>query len=75
MKDRGRAEGARDLTLEVGVENGAAVALYESLGFRHERHVRDYYGPGKDAWKMRLNLQRQGAAAVQRHFEFAEVGA
>ena len=51
-----RAEGARDLVLEVGVENAPAIALYESLGFRKERRVCDYYGRGKDAWKMRASF-------------------
>ena len=51
-----RQEGARDLVLEVGVENGPAITLYESLGFRKERRLHDYYGRGKDAWRMRAAL-------------------
>ena len=51
-----RAEGAQDLTLEVAVENAPAVTLYESLGFRKERRVHDYYGRGEDAWRMRVDL-------------------
>ena len=51
-----RAEGARDLTLEVAVENAPAIALYESLGFRKVRRLRDYYGAGGDAWRMSLCL-------------------
>lgn len=51
-----RAEGARDLTLEVGVENTSAIALYESLGFHKVRRLGDYYGAGRDAWRMSLCL-------------------
>jgi len=47
-----RAEGVRSVFLEADVDNAAAIALYESFGFRKTRSLCDYYGPGRHAWKM-----------------------
>lgn len=45
--------------LEVRSKNIPAIRLYESTGFHRVACVNDYYGPGQDAWKMRLALQTQ----------------
>ncbi|MFN4016203.1 MAG: GNAT family N-acetyltransferase [Reyranella sp.] len=55
-----RAGGARTLFLEVGADNSAALALYESLGFQSVGRRTAYYPrPNRsavDAFVMRLNL-------------------
>ncbi len=54
-----RRRQAAAVTLEVAVENAPAISLYESSGFVRTRRMGDYYAPGKDAWKMRLDLTNQ----------------
>jgi ribosomal protein S18 acetylase RimI-like enzyme len=44
------------MMLEVDVENIAAVALYESLGYAKISTRKDYYGPSLDAFVMRKVL-------------------
>jgi ribosomal protein S18 acetylase RimI-like enzyme len=55
-----RAEGLRALVLQVGVGNGAAIALYRGEGFRAVQRVRNYYPPEvygeRDAYQMVLML-------------------
>ena len=51
-----RSTGAKSIHLEVGVENVSAASLYESFGFRKVGLIPDYYAPGQEAWKMRLDL-------------------
>lgn len=57
-----RRDGVETLMLEVDVENQPAISLYESAGFIKLRRLRDYYSPGKDAWKMRLKLNKPAPA-------------
>jgi ribosomal protein S18 acetylase RimI-like enzyme len=49
-------------TLEVGVANGAAIALYESNGYEISGTIVDFYGTGRDAYAMRkpLHPERTG---------------
>jgi ribosomal protein S18 acetylase RimI-like enzyme len=55
-----RTEGLRALVLQVGVANGAAIALYRAEGFRALQRVRNYYPPEvygeRDAYQMVLML-------------------
>jgi ribosomal-protein-alanine N-acetyltransferase len=44
------------LFLEVESTNNAAISLYESSGFERQAVRADYYGPGLDAYVMRLRL-------------------
>jgi len=61
----GRDAGATAAFLEVAVENLAAVALYESLGFERAGLRRGYYDRGaagrEDALVMRLDLAEEDA--------------
>lgn len=56
-----RLAGARTLFLEVGMDNPAARALYDSVGFVAVGHRKGYYaraaGPPADAVVMRLTLK------------------
>jgi ribosomal protein S18 acetylase RimI-like enzyme len=58
-----RDEGVSGVWLEVDTENAPAVGLYEAMGFRKVRLLRDYYAAGKHAWKMKLELADVPAAA------------
>jgi ribosomal-protein-alanine N-acetyltransferase len=40
--------------LMVETENGSALRFYEQYGFKREKMVKRYYGPGRDAWRMRF---------------------
>jgi ribosomal-protein-alanine N-acetyltransferase len=51
-----RHQGAQHATLEVATTNGAAVALYRSLGFRDAGLRRGYYRNGDDALIQWLRL-------------------
>ena len=48
--------GCTTASLEVEDDNGAAIALYEGLGFVQEGRRRGYYGAGRDALIMRASL-------------------
>ncbi len=38
--------------LMVGLENEAAIRFYEKYGFKRQKIVKRYYGPGRNAWRM-----------------------
>jgi ribosomal-protein-alanine N-acetyltransferase len=44
------------MRLMVSVDNEAALRFYRRFGFIRVRRVGRYYGPGRDAWRMRLKL-------------------
>lgn len=46
----------RFVSLETTVRNRSAIKLFKSIGFRVFRQLPDYYGPGKDAVRMRLDM-------------------
>ena len=51
-----RAEGVPAVVLEVDMTNEPAIGMYEGAGFRRVRPLWHYYGLGRHAWKMRLDL-------------------
>ena len=51
-----KAQGIKKLFLEVEHDNVPAIGLYEKLGFSNYGYRRDYYGQGKDAVLMSLDL-------------------
>ena len=74
--DQARAQGARRMLLEVRVDNGPALRLYERHGFRRMGLRKRYYQPeGVDAYTMALDLAprpvgfQSAAAAPQRNQE------
>eukprot|EP00878_Enallax_costatus_P042509 GHUV01049892.1.p1 GENE.GHUV01049892.1~~GHUV01049892.1.p1 ORF type:complete len:203 (+),score=50.53 GHUV01049892.1:101-709(+) len=51
-------------TLHVDTYNAAALALYSKAGFQQDGHICDYYGPGKDAYKLLADLQESTMVAA-----------
>ena len=49
--------GAREIRLEVDVRNGDAIRFYERMGFRTARRLPDYYGAGRDGYRMTRKLK------------------
>jgi len=49
-----RHAGARSVLLEVALDNDAAIALYQRLGFEQLAARDDYYGPGRHALILKL---------------------
>ncbi|HTN53280.1 MAG TPA: GNAT family N-acetyltransferase, partial [Anaeromyxobacter sp.] len=61
VAEAGRRRGAALATLEVRRSNLPAIALYESLGYRHVGVRPNYYADeGEDALVMLLDLQAPG---------------
>ena len=58
--DEARHRGCTQIFLEVLVDNAPAIALYTREGFERISVRRDYYGPGKDALIMVLQLESAG---------------
>ena len=42
--------------LMVATSNAPAIRFYESYGFVRKRQTKRYYGPGRDAWRMKFKL-------------------
>ncbi len=51
-----RSEGIRTLRLMVSTVNQPALRFYRQYGFVRTRLVKRYYGPGRDAWRMRMRF-------------------
>ncbi|WP_017549568.1 ribosomal protein S18-alanine N-acetyltransferase [Salinicoccus carnicancri] len=51
------AEQSDFLSLEVSIDNRPAMKLYEKEGFKYGGVRKDYYGPGKDAHVMWVELK------------------
>ena len=48
-----QARGFQTVSLNVRIENMAAIGLYRKLGFQRVRRVNGYYEDGAPAWRMR----------------------
>ena len=51
-----RRRGFGIISLNVRLENKAAVGLYRKLGFQRVRRVNNYYEDGAPAWRMRRHF-------------------
>jgi ribosomal protein S18 acetylase RimI-like enzyme len=52
-----RVSGRHQIQLEVRPDNGAAIALYASLGYHHFGAYREFYEDGQDALRFRKNFK------------------
>lgn len=59
VERRFRGMGVERIRLETAVDNAAAIALYERLGYEKAGWLRSYYGPGLHAWRMEKRLDRE----------------
>jgi ribosomal-protein-alanine N-acetyltransferase len=48
--------GHKQVTCQISVTNKASLDLHEPFGFRQVRTIRNYYGPGRDAYLLRATL-------------------
>jgi len=64
VEDAARTRGARHMQLELREDNGAAEALYKSLGYRHHGTWLAYYEDESDAHCMQKTLAEEAAAAL-----------
>jgi [ribosomal protein S18]-alanine N-acetyltransferase len=51
-----RSERAGALRLMVSTANESALRFYERFGFTRVKRIKRYYGSGRDAWRMRMEL-------------------
>lgn len=51
-----RRRGFKTVSLNVRLENEAAIGLYRKLGFQRTRRVNGYYDDGAPAWRMRRSV-------------------
>jgi Acetyltransferases len=49
--------GAEEVYLEVRISNAPAIHLYEKLGFKKVKVLRNYYVDGEDAFLMAIQLK------------------
>ena len=63
LLDDARARGCREVLLEVRVENLAAIALYEAVGFVEISRRRGYFAAQTDASVLRLALTQSDRAS------------
>lgn len=51
-----RRRGFQTVSLNVRLENNAAIRLYRKLGFQRVRRVNGYYEDGAPSWRMRATI-------------------
>lgn len=64
-----RGRRAEEVDLEVGIANGPAQALYESVGFARDRALPHYYGQDKHGVRMVRELRKTAAAGSEAESE------
>lgn len=52
------ADECDEVVLETEVTNGAALSLYENLGFVRDKYLHQYYLNGEDAYRLKLWLKK-----------------
>lgn len=55
-EDTARTQGCATMSLEVRVDNAAAIAMYEKRGYRRQARAARFYENGMDAWRYRKSL-------------------
>lgn len=55
--------GAEEAALEAEATNGAALRLYEGLGFLRDKRLARYYLNGADAFRLKLRLPRRSRSS------------
>ena len=75
LGDYAAAQGRRALRLEVRFDNGAALALYERLGFRQFGQYDNYYADSARALRLEKILATGNAAAVTPQYSCCAAGA
>ena len=63
LEGRFRDIGVRRMRLETAIDNAAAIAFHERLGYKKVAHLPDYYGSGLHAWEMEKVLAPTGGPA------------
>ena len=57
LEEQFRSKGAAACRLEAAVENPAALGLYRKQGYRDNALIKNYYGRGKNAFRLRKRLK------------------
>lgn len=51
LEEEFRRMGCEKIVLEVAVDNEPAIKLYKSMGYEFVAKLKNYYGPGRDAYR------------------------
>lgn len=69
-----RAQTVESWWLMVEATNPAAIRFYEAHGFSRDGEVKGYYGRGRNAWRMRRDLDSIKATTTSRQTRPAKAG-
>jgi len=60
---RAQELGVERITLEADAARAPLLAWYERLGFQRETLLKDFYAPGRDAWRMAVQTTGEALSA------------